>query len=92
MGALITLVLWIFPKVRRTIAPVVALTTIAISIYPVVFGSYLHHIDFVAETMDGTKASPPYWKELGVLWLPILVASAFLICPAVFQKTRIARK
>lgn len=53
---------------------VVAVLAGLLALFPVGFAAYVHHIDFVAETRDGTEASGPLWKELVLPSMPILLA------------------
>ena len=43
-----------------------------ISLIPVTFAVYVHHIDFVEVGADGTPASEPLWKALAVPLFPLV--------------------
>ena len=48
--------------------------SILLSIFPICFGAYIHHIDFVALASDGTPASKPLWKTLMFVSLPVITS------------------
>lgn len=48
--------------------------SILLSIFPICFSAYIHHIDFVAVASDGTPASKPLWKTLMFVSLPVITS------------------
>ena len=52
----------------------VAIAAIVLSLLPLGFCAYIHHIDFVEVGGDGTRASGPLWEALIFPSLPVIVS------------------
>lgn len=68
---------WLAPR-RRDWWKGLAVAAILLSLYPIAFMAYIHHIDYVPVEVDGTKASGPLWKALLLPCLPLMLSLVYL--------------
>lgn len=69
---------WLAPG-RSRLCKGVAVAAILLSLYPICFATYIHHIDYAPVEIDGTKASGPLWKRLWLPCVPLVMGVIYLV-------------
>jgi hypothetical protein len=70
---------------------ILSFLTFALGIFPFVFGSYIYHIDYIAVGRDGTRASPPFWRALWILALPLFAGLTLTLLSAIPQRQKLRK-
>ncbi len=63
----------LFFKNGRQIGLAGALGAVVLGLIPLLFSAYVYYIDYMPVAQDGTDASGPVWKALGVPALPVFI-------------------
>jgi len=88
VASLVALVTLIFSRTTHgAFRPLrLVVVSILLSLFPICFAAYIHHIDFVEIAIDGTPASKPLWKALMFVSLPVITSLVALVVSRTGQR------
>ena len=87
-ACLIGLLLVILPRAPARLSFFWSIGAVCLGIYPAAFSVYVHHLDFIAVGVDGTRASEPYWKALMIPFSPVVLGLLVMAFHMLSRKSR----